>query len=364
MKYGEKSFISLKSNFSCYSLLNLTIIHFPESFCYLNINLIFGKVGKIKWGFIAFLYILSMMIAGQQVDTSRQEVSDTAKRTGLPPAEKKVEVLEPDTSGKPADTLAEIHDLGVAVAPSRMLFTVKPGKSQTRTLTITNDTYKKYKFKIYPLDFVLDDEDKPVSLKEGHYSEFSLSRWIKILPQVIELRPGEVKKVQVTVDLPDIPEVYRSLWCQIIVDEVQEKQFLANEEPDPNKIVLGIIPSMAFIIWAYQNPPEVITNKVEILNFIFNQDTANKYVSVEVKNVGNGVAQCKAYIEAFNTKTGEKTAFPLRTFTLLPGQQKRYNLVLKGTLPPGPYTITCILDFGSKEEVQMAELDIVIPENK
>jgi len=314
--------------------------------------------------FTCFSFMMCVGVWGQAdahkspltgTDTSAKEIivvtEDTAKIR-----EEALKMLDTATY----ERVSEIHDLGVAVAPSRMIFTVPPGKSKSMKLTITNDTYKKYKFQIKFLDYMRDEDGRLVSFKEGEYSPFSLSRFIKAVPSVVELNPGEVKKVDIIVDLPDVPEAYRSLWCQLVVEQVIERTTLLSETPDPNKIVLGIIPSMAFIVWVYQNPPNVITSKVEIIDFIFNQDTARGYVEVEVKNVGNGVASCRSYIEAVNMKTGAKHTLPLRTFTLLPQQKKRYKMTVPETLPPGKYTLTCVLDFGSPEEIQVAEMELEI----
>lgn len=322
---------------------------------------------KINLKGFAILFLILKINAQELPQQSQPTPFDTnqileKKDTTISPSlTKEITIIKDDTTSSPVDNLPEIHDLGVAVAPAYIMFNVPPGKSQTKKLTITNDTYKKYKFAIKVTDYMVDEAGQRTVLKEGEYSPYSLSRWVKVVPPVITLNPGEIKKVDVIVELPDVPEVYRSLWAQLMLDEVIERDFtFLSEPPDPNKIVLGIIPSIGFIVWLYQNPPFVISNKVEITNFVFNQDSLNKYLEVEVKNLGDGIAQCKSYVIALNTKTGYKENIPLRVFTLFPGQKKKYSFTLPGTLPPGDYNITCVLDFGSKEEIQVAEMDITI----
>lgn len=123
---------------------------------------------------------------------------------------------------------------------------------------------------------------------------------------------------------------------------------------------MGVIPVMGFGVHVYQNPPNVRINKVEIVKLNFTYNEKNKFVSVTTKNVGDGIGFCKIYIDLNNLSTGFKDKVPLKQFTIFPGRQRDFEFVLPGTLPKGKYIATAVLDFGSNEEIEAAEVEFKI----
>ena len=254
---------------------------------------------------------------------------------------------------------AGITDLGVAVAPSIMRFRATPGESETRYLTITNDTYKHQNFRITFADFTLSDQGTASQLPFGEQHEYGLTRWIVADQTFIELKPGEAKKIGITVNLPDVPEAYRAAWGMMMVDLEREREFLVPPKSGEN-VAMGIIPTYGFGIFIYQNPPNTTINKVEITKFDFTYDDKNRYVSMAVANVGDGIGFCVVYLELSNLNTGHQERLPLKRITVLPGQERELEFAFPGDTPKGRYSVMAVLDFGSDTELEAAEMEILV----
>ena len=271
--------------------------------------------------------------------------------------ENKPAVTEPASSGQGSDS---ITDMGIAVSPSTVRFRTKPGTTETKYLTITNDTRKHEKFKISVTDYDMNNGGGVKQLPAGQNHEYGLSKWVSISPSFVELKPGEKKKIGVTIKLPEDSVSYRAGWCLVMVDETTEKKFISPPNNQKTDMVMGVIPVFGFGIFIFQNPPNVKINKVEISNFQFQHDDKNKYVSIIAKNIGDGLGFCSAYVEINNLNTGYKEKLKLKQFTIFPKMERTFTYTLPGNLTKGNYIATGVLDFGSGEEVEAAELEFKI----
>jgi hypothetical protein len=173
--------------------------------------------------------------------------------------------------------------------------------------------------------------------------------------------PGGFQKVKVTLTVPDTGFSNRAGWCLMMVEERKKRETIDNKGGD-KKISLGVIPTFAFGVYIYQNPPTVKNNKVEIKNFVSTLPANKKTRNIEfaLENVGDGIAFCIAYVELTNLKTGKQQKLMVKRFTILPGNRRNYLFPLPENLEPGKYSAVGVLDFGSNEEVEAAELNFDI----
>ncbi len=119
---------------------------------------------------------------------------------------------------------------------------------------------------------------------------------------------------------------------------------------------------MSFGIFVYQNPPNVSNNKVDITSLKYEQGVppmVNQLV-MEAKNIGNGIGFCLYYIELTNLMNGKTEKLKVRQFTILPGYNRKVIFELPKELAKGKYSGVAVLDFGSKDNLQTAELDFEI----
>lgn len=288
------------------------------------------------------------------ISVSAQQKADTAKAAGKEPAGI-VYKSGPGTTGK--DT---VTNAGVAVAPSTMYFRAKPGKSETVYLTITNDQKRSEKFKISFQDFTMGNDGKTSPVPFGQQAPYGLSPYIVAAPTLVELKAGEKRKVAITVAMPETDQAYRASWTLLMVDRVTDKKYLAPEKEDDKSMTMGVIPTFGFGVYVFQNPPNVKINKVEITKFNFTYNDSSKFVSLQVKNSGDGMGFCKSYVEITNTKTGKVEKDLLRQFVVFPGADRSFDFTVPGKIAKGKYSVMLVLDFGSKEQLEVAEAEVTV----
>lgn len=282
-----------------------------------------------------------------------QQKTDTSKTT-KPDAFSNIK-SGPGTSGH--DT---ITDTGVAMAPSSMYFKTKPGKSETIYLTISNDQKKPEKFKISFQDYTMDNFGKTTMVPFGQIAPYGLSRFVLASPTFVDLKAGEKKKVAVTVSMPETDEAYKASWTLMEVDRMTERQALSSDNKNEKAVQMGVIPTYGFGIHIFQNPPNVKLNKVEITKFNFTYDDTAKYVSMKVKNTGDGMGFCKSYVELNNLKTGKIEKHLLKQFVIFPGLERSFEITVPGKIAKGNYSVLLVLDFGSKEQIEAAEMEVKV----
>jgi hypothetical protein len=252
------------------------------------------------------------------------------------------------------DTVAK----GVSVSPAYMRFDSKVGTSQSKILKINNDTDYTKTFKITSTDYLAEDINREASSSQPPKDyKYGLTKWLYITPSVITLKPGEKANINVLMDIPPGVESEHAAWCLITIDQVKDRDEL-NVPNGEQAVGLGIVPSMGFGIFIYQNPPGLKNNFVELTGYKL--DNSQKNISMRAVNKGDGIAFSTYYVELLNMATGETFKIPSQTATILPGSTREFNIVLPA-LPSGSYNALGVLDFGSREYVETAELDFAIP---
>jgi hypothetical protein len=192
---------------------------------------------------------------------------------------------------------------------------------------------------------------------EGKYS---LSKWMNISPTFIELEPFKTKKVKVTVSVPSDDNGRKAAWSILMIEQEAPRNNLVNTRNDGNTVAFGIVPTFAFGIFAYQNPPNVLTNNIEFKEFKFlENETVNKLL-IEVQNQGDGIAYCTSYIDLTNLDTGEQQRLRVKNFTIVPDLIRDFVFNLPQTLKKGKYLAIGVLDYESSEEIQAAKLEFEI----
>jgi len=251
------------------------------------------------------------------------------------------------------------ENAGVAVSPAHLRFNVEPGGSKTSKVTINNDTERPGSFKLSFNDFNMNGYGKSEFLKPGT-GDHSLSKWINVSPSFVELKPGEKKEIVVTISVPaDDADANKAAWCVLLVEQAEERKTI---DPGNNseQIAFGIIPTFAFGVFIYQNPPNVESNKVDIIDFDFFSSKTEKTLAIDVENVGDGITYCSIYVELTNLKTGASEKIAMKTFTIVPGLKRVFKFPLPENYSTGSYSAVSVLDFGSDEELQAAEIEFTL----
>lgn len=248
---------------------------------------------------------------------------------------------------------------GVAVTPSTLRFNAKPGTTQTKTIKIHNDTKSTKKFQIKFNDFgEISDEGKGINAAAG--SKYALSKWVTVSPTYLEVPASQSKSLTVTLNVPNDDSAAIAAWTMIIIDQVTDRKPMEVSNPDKNTLGLGIYQGIGFGIYVYQNPPNVISNHVEIKALKFDKSGGTNKIVMSARNIGDGIGFCSYYLELTNLNSGKTDKLNVRRFTLLPGYTRNFKFDLPSFLAKGKYSGAAVLDFGSKDDIETAEIEFEI----
>lgn len=258
------------------------------------------------------------------------------------------------------------QDMGVSISPSSIHLSVRPGNSVTKEIRVKNDTKKPYEFVVSYQDFEMNTLGKPSYVnvpKESDTSKviskgpkYGLSKNIIVTPSSFTLKPGEDIKLKMIVEIPDEPESYIAKWTIVTVEQIYERPPL-DATDHPNRLSMGVIPTLGFGVFVYQNPPNVKINQLDIQSLTFEKNPKGNRVVMSVKNTGDGISYCLSYLEITNLKTGVQQKLQNKSFTILPQYHRIFNYDLPTDLAPGKYSAIGVVDYGHKEEIIAAEIE-------
>lgn len=247
---------------------------------------------------------------------------------------------------------------GISVSPAHFHLNLKPGESKVYNITINNDTDKPQKFQVKSYDFNMNGKGKSSFLPAGT-GAYSLSKWLNVSPTFFEMRPGEKKEISFTVSIPNSEEGNRAAWSILMIEQAEPRTELAPPKKNSGTVALGVVPTYAFGVFVYQNPPTVNAENVEITNFKMETKDQVNTMFIEAENKGNGIAYCTSYIDLTNNATGAQVRLPVKNFTIVPGLIRDFVFKLPA-LVPGEYTAIGVLDYEGSEEINAAKTTIII----
>ncbi len=246
---------------------------------------------------------------------------------------------------------------GLSVAPTRIYFSNDLGESQTKKVTIYNKTSEPQSYQVSFIDFEVDNrQGKPVLMKANE-STHSISKWISANPSFVTVKPGESMEVQVTLDIPNVPEAKDVKWGAMSIK-------LAREQVEPlasqKQLGMAIVNTFQIVVYLFQNPPSITNRQAEIYEFKRNLLADDQELMLGIENTGEAILDCNSYLEYTNLGSGATTKSDKKHFTLLPDGAKDLMYKIPEDLPKGKYSVMGVVDYGSSTEVQAAELEITI----
>ena len=160
------------------------------------------------------------------------------------------------------------------------------------------------------------------------------------------------------VSIPDT--AFFAAWTILTIDQSYDRPKLDVQGNDKT-IAMGVVNTMGFGVYIYQNPPNVTVNNVEIEKFTFETVDSLKLLILNVKNIGDGIGYSSTYVDLTNLSTGKITKLYAKKFTILPQYTRFLKFVIPADIEKGKYSAVGVLDFGSKEEIKAAEIEFEIP---
>jgi hypothetical protein len=241
------------------------------------------------------------------------------------------------------------------IAPVKIFFEAEPGQTQSMPLSILNHSNHKQAYILELSDFIVNKEGEHISMPAAS-TEHSLVNWISINPPFIELNPNESRQVLISIQAPSGD--YTTKWVNVYVKATSEQTAFNVDKGTQTGLVL----SPQIVVQVHQSPKSNINYKMKVGNFVeitAPGDTVRTY-QVTVDNMGDKISQCKITLLASDLSTGKEYMLTNTQFTSYPDAQLIKKLPVKKKLPVGKYALAAILDYGSKTNLEGAQLVIEV----
>ncbi|MBK9526344.1 MAG: molecular chaperone [Bacteroidetes bacterium] len=248
----------------------------------------------------------------------------------------------------------------VSISPSRLYYKVGMGEYKTQEINVTNNSTVRQSFTVLFSDFEPAGIEGKSRFMDAGESENSCSRWLSATPSFFEIEPGQTQKIQVLLQVPASPDANKVKWAAMRIKLTKEKK--APDSNDKNSIGMGVNETFQFVAHVFQTPPSVTLKSAEIESFkdLAAEGERARLLVMRIRNTGEAILDCASYLEFTNLQTGEEERIKPIAFTILPGGSREIKFTVPKTLSKGKYSVLGVVDFGSRENVQAAELQVEV----
>jgi hypothetical protein len=189
---------------------------------------------------------------------------------------------------------------------------------------------------------------------EANTTKNSCANWITLDKTYLEVPPGKIGTVVVSVNVPDSIDMTEMKWAMLIADVPKEKL----PEHKAGNITTVLENQIKVGSHIYVNLPG-LSKELKMLSFKRSNDST--YLMC-IKNVGGAQIRCNVSVEISSQSTGEKKTFNQDDVPLFPQQIRYLQFKLaKGTLAPGKYTFVALADAMDDDvPLEAAQLEVEI----
>jgi len=248
-------------------------------------------------------------------------------------------------------TAAQIHgQAGITASPTRLYF--KPGAKPEQTVMVTNPHKdKSLEVGVAISDWGYDSLGNNMSYEAGTLP-FSCAKNVKVLPgSYFTLAPGETKELSITVG-----GVAEDKNVPVRTAMMYLTQLNPGDAKSENGAAIKVTVRMGIKI--YYTALATGAPNMEISNFITKQEAGKiNGMKLYVDNSGNMWLNGTIHYDLLNKETGKKYQVAPIEFYSLPGDKRMFESDMPKDMDKGKYTATAIVNYGSNDELKIAELD-------
>jgi len=234
------------------------------------------------------------------------------------------------------------------IAPVELNFRLDPGEKEEKVISITNHSSFTQEFQLTKADFSIGIDGQRNIMDAGS-SENSCADWITFGEGFFSLEPNESRAINIGMEAPGGD--YSTRWAMVYVQTAEERTAFGADQGD---LSAGVMISGRIGIRVFRYPVNSPKPQLKISSLRTDEEALpdeHLYV-VNIENIGASVADCKVSFVALNLKTAEKHSYAGGQLRVLPGAIRELSFELPGTLPPGEYVLSAILDYGDKNVLE------------
>jgi|APCry1669189567_1035234.scaffolds.fasta_scaffold09030_2 hypothetical protein len=264
---------------------------------------------------------------------------------------------------------------GFTVSPTKLYFKQSAGTTDAKTITISNNTSGTFVLVCSFNDWQRDSTGQKIFAKTGEAYPNGISNNLKVVPGQFTLTPGDIKTIDVTLQLPPGGD---SATKTAMLYLVQRNSNTLEKNAD-NKVQTNFKYSLKVNVQVYNEPPQMQTKNIDLQDAYLTSalvktpaDTTQKNkrtdsilvkrytLNAVIKNIGNLVTEGQVRFELTNSKTTYEFKPKPIEFNTMPNDKLVIPQALPADLPKGIYTLDTIVDFGSDQALKVAETEIEI----
>lgn len=242
----------------------------------------------------------------------------------------------------------------ISLQPSILDFHLDQPGTQSQSISITNLSPQKIAFQAYLADWLRDSTGSHQYFKPDTLST-SCASWVRLNKNFIEIEPGKTEELIVQLQAPsDLTQFQQMKWAMLFLQSADEQDSAAKT----NKQVQTQIKELLRIgVHIYQTPSSLsqYSAKAVSLKAVPNE---NKSYELVMKNTGNVMLQCKAYMELTNIIDGKKYKLDKTEFPVFPAGIRKTKFTVPENIPSGKYSTLAILDIGEDMPLEAIEKTI------
>ncbi|TCJ12602.1 hypothetical protein EPD60_15145 [Flaviaesturariibacter flavus] len=244
----------------------------------------------------------------------------------------------------------------ISVQPSTLDFRVAPGASQSQTISLSNFSDKKVAFQAYINDWLRDSTGAHQYFRADTLRR-SCATWVQLSRNFIELEPGQSTQLVVQLQGPaDSAEFRQMKWAMLFLHTVEEQDSATRRQ---KQLQATIKESFRIGVHIYQTPPALGLRKVKALALRPAADAPDVY-ELKMRNTGEMMVNCKAYINLTEVATGRQYKTELVDFPVFPEGVRKVRIKLPSDLPAGTYSALGVLDLGGDVPLEGIEKTIEV----
>jgi hypothetical protein len=240
-------------------------------------------------------------------------------------------------------------------SPMEHHLTIPAGLQESAVVTVSNTGQRPLTLKLYLADSRYSADWQETDQPPGSL-ERSCAPWCDLSAGLLEIGPGEVRKISFSVNVPQ--QARGSYWTKLYIEEISTPETLRRRVAGRSYAVF-MKQRMGVRIWedvpGTENP-DALVNAVAVAA---GPKPGGRTVRVGVENTGNSVLQCQGRIELRGSDGRTAETLPLGSkgeFILFPQGQRNLTAVSDLPLPPGTYTALAVIDFGGNHLVAGEEI--------
>ncbi len=239
---------------------------------------------------------------------------------------------------------------GITASPTRLYY--KPGNKQEQKVIVSNPNKdKSLEIGVALNDWAYDSLGNNLSFEAGTLP-VSCASSVKVLPgSYFTLAPGETKELSVSVAGVSTDKNIPVRTAMLYLTQLNPGDATAQ-----NGAAIKVTVRMGIKIY-YTDDANAKAN-MEITNFTTVKE-GDKISALKLfaDNVGSIWLNGTIHYDLLNKETGKKYQIAPLEFYSLPGDKRIFENALPKDMDKGKYTATAIVNFGTNEELKIAELD-------